>query len=68
MMSRLLPERQSDWLRRHGNVRSALARRDEPLGPHPAVVVAGLAAVGLGLLMIYWVGPDIKRYMKIKNM
>lgn len=31
-------------------------------------LIAGLAVVGLGALAWYYLGPDLKRYMKIRNM
>jgi hypothetical protein len=48
--------------------RSALARHARSLGPHPGWVLAGVAAVGLGLQAVYYIGPDVKRYMKLRNM
>ncbi len=32
------------------------------------LALAGLAAVGLGVLAWYYLGPDIKRYLKIRSM
>jgi hypothetical protein len=32
------------------------------------LLIAGLAAFGLGLLAWYYIVPDLKRYMKIRNM
>jgi hypothetical protein len=32
------------------------------------MVAAGLVAVGLGLWAWYYLGPDLRRYMKIKAM
>ena len=37
-------------------------------GLSPGLLVAGLAAVGLGVLAWYYLGPDLVRYMKIRNM
>jgi hypothetical protein len=45
-----------------------LSRRQEPFGEANGLVVAGLVAVGVGLLALYVLGPDVKRYMKILNM
>ena len=53
----------SEWVDRFSH-----RRRREHLGPHPGLVAAGLVAVGIGLLAIYYVGPDVKRYMKLRNM
>ncbi len=32
------------------------------------LVVAGLAVVGLGALAWYYLGPDLQRYLKLRNM
>ncbi len=48
--------------------RSAPARRAELFGPHTGLVIAGLAAVGLGILAVKYVGPDLRRYIKLRNM
>jgi hypothetical protein len=37
-------------------------------GVSPVVVLAGLAAVGLGVLAWHYLGPDLVRYMKIREM
>jgi hypothetical protein len=52
-----------DWSRR-----SHLARREEYLGPHPRLVVAGVVVLGLGLAALYYLGPEIRRYLKIQSM
>lgn len=31
-------------------------------------LLAGLAVVGLGALALYYLGPDLRRYLKIRNM
>jgi len=75
MMSRRtepwLPERVEDWgrsvvgrPRRRPAPPLAFARR----GPSPALLIAGAAAVGLAYLTWTYLGPDLKRYMKIQNM
>ena len=43
-------------------------RRDRPLGPHPGLVIAGLLALGLGVLTWYYVEHDVRRYLRIRNM
>jgi hypothetical protein len=50
------------WGERYG-----LSRREEP-GLSPGLLVAGLVAVGLGALAWHFLGPDLRRYMKIRNM
>lgn len=37
-------------------------------GPSPVLLLAGLAVVGLGLFSWYYLGPDLKRYLKIHTM
>jgi hypothetical protein len=52
-----------EWAGRH-----SLSRREEPFGASRGLVVAGVVAVGIGLLAWYYIGPDVKRYMKLRNM
>jgi hypothetical protein len=47
---------------------SHLARREEYLGPHPRVILAGVVLLGLGLAAWYYIGPDVRRYLKIRSM
>ena len=47
---------------------SAPARRRDFAGTFLGLPLAGLAAVGLGALAWYYLGPDLRRYMKIRNM
>jgi hypothetical protein len=42
-------------------------REREPLR-RPGLLLAGLAAVGLGALAWYYLGPDLRRYIKISRM
>jgi hypothetical protein len=37
-------------------------------GSGTGLLIAGAAAVGLGLLAWYYLGPDLRRYLKIRNM
>jgi hypothetical protein len=37
-------------------------------GPGAGLLVAGLAAVALGALAWSYLGPDLRRYLKIRNM
>ncbi len=50
--------------------RRYLPRRWQPerRGPSAGVVVAGIVVVGLGVLAWTYMGPDLKRYMKIHSM
>jgi hypothetical protein len=43
-------------------------RRERPFGPHPGLMIAGLLALGLGLLTWYYLGQDVRRYLRIRNM
>lgn len=36
--------------------------------PSPGLLVTGLLVVGLGALAWYTMGPDLRRYMKIRSM
>ena len=36
--------------------------------PQGALLLVGLGAIGLGFLAWYYLGPDLVRYMKIRNM
>ncbi len=36
--------------------------------PSSGLLLTGLAVVGLGWLAWNWIGPDLIRYMKIRNM
>jgi len=44
------------------------ARRPESPALQAGLTVAGLAAIGLGALALYYFGPDLIRYLKIRNM
>jgi hypothetical protein len=39
-------------------------RRD----PSTRILIAGAVAIGVGLLTWHYLGPDLKRYLKIYNM
>ena len=41
---------------------------DEWRGPSPAWLITGVVIVGLGFLMWSYLGPDLRRYMKIHSM
>ncbi len=36
--------------------------------PIPGLLVGGLVVAGLGALAWYYFGPDLRRYLKIRNM
>ena len=52
-----------DW-----RVRSMLPDRRGSSGMATGLLVAGLVGVGLAALGWYYLGPDLRRYMKIRNM
>jgi hypothetical protein len=68
-MSRLTSENEARLSRspHEEGRRYDLAERERP-GLPAGLLVAGLAAVGLGVLAWYYLGPDLVRYMKIRNM
>lgn len=43
-------------------------RRHEKRGISPGLLIAGAAVVGLGWLAWNYLGPDLRRYMKIHSM
>jgi hypothetical protein len=45
-----------------------LAERERSRGGVSGWLIAGLALAGLGALAWYYLGPDLRRYMKIRNM
>jgi hypothetical protein len=70
-MSRLIAENQGLFSGSEGEhwwERSPLARRAESVEPSPRLVIAGLVVLGLGCLAWYYVGLDVRRYMKIRSM
>jgi hypothetical protein len=36
--------------------------------PRPGLLLAGLAALGMGIWAWYYFGPDLRRYLKIRSM
>jgi hypothetical protein len=70
-MSRLTSEYESylpPALRGGRRGRLARAWREEPEGPPVGLLVAGAVAIGLGALAWAYLGPDLRRYMKIRSM
>jgi len=43
-------------------------RSERPLGPYTGLMIAGLLALGLGALTWYYVGHDVRRYLRIRSM
>lgn len=70
-MLRLSSEPAEDLSRSTENgwgARFALAEWKRAEGPPVGLIVAGVAVVGLGLLAWTYLGPDLKRYIKIHSM
>jgi hypothetical protein len=58
-----LPEPVEDW------GRSVMGRpRHVSRGPSTGLLIAGAAAIGLAYLTWTYLGPDLRRYMKIHSM
>ena len=55
--------RAEDWGERHG----LRTRRPDP-GPPVGLLVAGAVVIGLGVLTWTYLGPDLRRYLKIHSM
>jgi uncharacterized protein DUF6893 len=70
-MSRMTPEHQAGSVRAQGEGWEGgyypAERRGG--GEFPTgLVVGGLLVIGLGALAWYYLGPDLRRYLKIKSM
>jgi hypothetical protein len=48
--------------------RHPLARRSRESELGTKFLIAGVVAVGIGFLAWHYLGPDLRRYMKIHNM
>lgn len=48
--------------------RLGLAERERDDGPPLEWIIAGVVVVGLGVLAWSYLGPDLKRYLKIQSM
>jgi hypothetical protein len=48
--------------------RSSLSPRSESSGASRNMLIAGLLVIGVGALAFYVLGPDVKRYMKMRDM
>ena len=70
-MSRMTPEYQAGSVRAQGEDwegRQYPAGRRGGEGFPTGLVVGGLLVVGLGALAWYYLGPDLRRYLKIRSM
>ncbi len=66
-MSRAMAEYEARRAPDERRDRYDVAERDRG-GLSPGLLLAGAAAVGLGVLAWYYLGPDLVRYMKIRSM
>jgi hypothetical protein len=70
-MSRLAPEfpiRSGHYAGEERPAQSAFVRGIEYMPRAPSLLVPGLVLLGLGALAWYYLGPDLRRYMKIQSM
>jgi hypothetical protein len=59
------------WLESMGDElaeRTGFANRGDRGGPSMALLITGAVVIGLGLLVWTYLGHDIKRYIRIRNM
>ena len=56
-----LPAPPDDW-------RHSLARRSAQRGPSTTLLIAGAVVIGAGLLTWHYLGPDVRRYLKVQSM
>jgi hypothetical protein len=62
-------QRTEQYPQEDGWDRAELARRQRPSGSLlPSWWVLGLAALGVGALAWYYLGPDLQRYLKMRSM
>ena len=50
------------------SVRHLFEKREESHLPSRTLLLTGLVVVGIGALAWYYLGPDLRRYMKIHSM
>ena len=48
--------------------RTGLVRREDRNSLAPGLLIAGAVIIGLGYLTWTYLGPDLKRYLKIQSM
>jgi hypothetical protein len=58
------PRPGAEWRGQYGMTQRRQQSADVPWG----LIVAGAAAVGLGIMAWNYFGPDFRRYMKIRSM
>ena len=65
----LLKSGHGSWLAEPGiDWRRPLSRRPERIDSHAKLLIAGVVVVGLGWLTWNYLGPDVRRYLKIHSM
>jgi hypothetical protein len=69
-MSRMTYDQRTDYSQpvRESEMRSAMVGRTRRGAGLSGWLLAGMALAGLGAAAWYYLGPDLKRYMKIRNM
>lgn len=70
-MSSMMPTSQTaaqQWGERREWPRDMHRYRSNHSGMPAGLMIAGLAALGLGALAAYYLGPDLIRYLKIERM
>lgn len=69
-MTRLAPEmqpRESQYPSNDWRSRPPVAEWTRPRS-NTAILLTGLALIGIGALAWHYLGPDLRRYMKIRSM
>jgi hypothetical protein len=65
----LLKSERGSWLAEPGiDWRRPLSKRAERPDPSTKLLIAGVVVVGLGWLAWSYLGPDLRRYLKIHSM
>ena len=65
----LLKSERGSWLAEPGiDWRRPLSRRRDRRDSQAKLLIAGVVVVGLGWLTWNYLGPDVKRYLKIHSM
>jgi hypothetical protein len=65
----ILKSKHSSWVPSlPDDLRHPFAKKPKRRGSNSNLVIAGAVVVGLGFLTWHYLGPDVKRYLKIYNM
>lgn len=63
-MERTYPATHDGWEER----RTSMTTPSLPATPSAGLLIGGLVVLGLGAFALYYLGPDLARYLKIKRM